>query len=255
MKAILKNDCKIKVVAWDNESVLTAPDWNVCYDIAYDKLDMVPPLAGDPLRGKQYKKMLSVPITAEINKSLRTFIEGDEETNYRQSYSSSHISSEEFWPIACKYGFRLDTTDENIDAIRTAQTYLLRDHLGEIQLFPKVLEILLSVARILPQYMLSNINPEAYAGLKNVEYLKAIPEEKRLFSIFIKCRKPSAESYKTLIVRTGCKPHEILFIDDRESNIEAAHNHGIYGILFNGQKESEKVLISRLESFGIAFCE
>jgi FMN phosphatase YigB (HAD superfamily) len=255
MKATLKNECVIKAVAWDNESVLTTPDWKVCYDIAYEKLSIAAPLAGDPSRGKQYKKMLSVPITEEINKGLGTFVEGNQEVNYLQSYTSGHINSEEFWPIACRYGFGLDVTDQNVDAIRDAQRYLLRDHTGKIRLLREVVEILLSLAEIMPEYVLSNTNPEIYEGFKNADFLKVIPEENRLFSIFIKCRKPSTESYKTLIKRAGCEPQEILFIDDKESNIEAACNSGIKGILFNGQKESEKALISHLESFGIVFSE
>jgi len=253
MKAMLKNDCKIKAVAWDNESVLTAPDWKVCYDSAYEKLGIAAPLAGEPSRGKQYKKMLSIPITKEISRGLRTFVEGNEETNYLQTYSSGHISSEEFWPISCRYGFGLDAADANVNAIRKAQRYLLRDHTGKIRILPEVVEILLSLAEILPQYILSNTNPEIYEAFRNADFLRAIPEENRLFSIFTKCRKPSAESYKTLVVRTGFEPQEILFIDDKRSNIEAAHNHGIYGILFNGQKESEKALINRFENFGIVF--
>jgi FMN phosphatase YigB (HAD superfamily) len=255
MKAKLKNLCTMKALAWDIESVLAAPDWNVCYDNAYERLGINAPLAGDPSRGKQYKKMLSVPITKEINKGLETFVNGNEEVNYLQSYTSSHIRSEEFWPIACRYGFGLDAIDKNVDAIRQAQKFLLRDHSGKIQILSKVVEIMLSLAEIMPQYILSNTNPEIYDGFKEADFLKVIPEENRLFSIFIKCRKPSAESYQTLIKRTGCEPKEILFIDDKESNIKKACNNGIRGILFNGQKESEKALISSLESFGIVFSE
>jgi hypothetical protein len=86
------------------------------------------------------------------------------------------------------------------------------------------------------------------------KFLRRLPPDIRAL-LFINCRKPSAESYKTLIARTGCKPNEILFIDDKESNIEAARNCGIEGIVFEGQKESERALINRLETFGIAVSE
>jgi len=44
-KAVLKDDCKTRAVALDNESILTAPDWNECYDVAYEKLGNAAPLA------------------------------------------------------------------------------------------------------------------------------------------------------------------------------------------------------------------
>jgi hypothetical protein len=56
---MLDNDCKIRGIVWDNEGVLTDPDWNVCYDIAYRSLGIAAPLAGDPSRGKRYKQVLA----------------------------------------------------------------------------------------------------------------------------------------------------------------------------------------------------
>jgi FMN phosphatase YigB (HAD superfamily) len=255
MKAELTNNCKIKAVVWDNESVLTAPDWNVCYNIAYELLGITPPLAGDQSRGKHYKKMLSVPIVPEINSSLRTLSPGDEEKNYLQSYTSSHISSGEFWRIACQYGFDIEPTEKNVEAIRTAQTYLLRDHNGRIQILPKVIGILSAVATAMPQFMLSNTNPEIYEGFKNADFMKLIPEKNRFISIFTKCRKPSAESYEKLISGTGFEPQEIVFIDDKDINIETACKHGINGVLFNGQKEPAEILISHLRNLGVVVSE
>jgi HAD superfamily hydrolase (TIGR01509 family) len=251
MKTTLKDDCHIRAVVWDNEGVLGNPNWTLCYDIAYARLGMMPPLAGDPTRGKQYKQMLSVPITAQISANLRTFEPGDAETHYLHSYTASHISSDEFWPIVCRYGFQLEPTREHTEAIRTAQTYLLKDPNGEARVFPKVTEVLAALATVLPQYLLSNTNKEIYEGFKNAGFLQLIPEEHRFFSIFLKCRKPSAAAFEALIASTGVEPGAILFIDDQASNIEAARRCGINGILFSGEKESEQALIARLEHFGI----
>jgi len=98
--------------------------------------------------------MLSVPIAPEISKRLTTFVEGDEEANYLQSYTSGHISSKEFWPIACEYGFRLEVTDKNVEAIRTAQTYLLKNMDGEVRALPEVVDIPFTVADLAPVYAL-----------------------------------------------------------------------------------------------------
>ena len=99
MKAKLKNDCKIKAVTWDNGRVLVAENWNYCYGLAYKKLCIPALLARDPSRGKKYKQMHSIPISKEINRHLRTFVKGNEEINYFQSYCSRHISTEEYYLI------------------------------------------------------------------------------------------------------------------------------------------------------------
>lgn len=255
MKTTLTKTCEVKALVWDNESVLVAPDWKRCYDIAYEKLGIKAPLAGDPSRGKHFKKMLSVPITPDIDRQLNTFVQGPEEDNYLQSYTSSRINSEEFWPIACQYGFELEPTSENVAAICTAQTYLIKNLDGQIMDIPKVVEVLKSAAEVLPQYMLSNTNPEIYEGIKDADFLKFIPEKNRLFSIFIQCRKPSAESFESLIERAACEPQKILFIDDKDLNIEVGRNHGISGIVFNGQTEPVENLIHHLEDFGIIISE
>ncbi len=251
MKTRLKDSCCIKAVAWDNGGVLVQEDWNGCYDHTYGKLGIVSPLGGDAARGKQYKKMLSVPITPEISSQLVTFRHGDSEGNYLQSYGSGHISSAEFWSVACHYGFGVAPTDENVDALRAGQDHLLSNGPGAARIFPRVVEILAALSAALPQYMLSNIYPEAYEQLRGAKYLEAIPADHRFFSIFLKCRKPSAAAFEALIAGTGVAPRGILFIDDQASNIEAARCCGINGILFSGERESEQVLIAGLERFGI----
>ena len=251
MKTYLEKSCVIKAIAWDNESVLTSPSWARCYDLAYDNLGLNPPLADDPSRGKQYKKMLSVPIDPEINKTLRTFEPGLEESNYLQSYTSGHISAEEFWPIVCQHGFKLTPSRDNVQAIRAAQTYLLKNREGDVQDIPEIVEVLKSVSTVLAQFVLSNTNPEIYEGIKDALFLKCIPESHQLFSIFIKCRKPSAMSYQILIERAGLDPEQILFIDDKESNVVAARKYGIKGVVFNGQTETSDILIDHLGTLGI----
>ena len=103
----------------------------------------------------------------------------------------------------------------------------------------------------MPQYMLSNTNPEIYEGFKDADYVRAIPKENRFLSIFTKCRKPAAKAYESFIKGTGSEHREVLFIDDKKTNIEAAYDMGMEGIVFNGQEEPVNVLIRNLEKFGI----
>lgn len=55
--------------------------------------------------------------------------------------------------------------------------------------------------------------------------------------------KPSKEFYEVLIKRLDEKPEDILFVDDKEDNIEGAKNFGLKTLLYDGQKSlSESVL-------------
>ncbi len=241
----------IRAFIWDMESVLATPNWNRCYDMAYAALGLPAPHAVDPERGKIFKKILSVVIDTEKTKNLNTYRTGDCEKNFLQAYSSGHISAEEFWPIACEYGFGLKPTPENIEAIRTAQTYLLRDKNKNVQFIPEVVEVMTSMANVMPQYILSNTNQEIYDGYKDSSFMDAIQEENRLFSHLIECRKPSDKAFHFAIEKSGFQPPELLFIDDKLENVEAARRNGMKAIQFNGVKQPISDLITALLEYGI----
>ncbi|EFH83576.1 HAD-IA family hydrolase [Ktedonobacter racemifer] len=44
--------------------------------------------------------------------------------------------------------------------------------------------------------------------------------------------KPDARIYQLALVRLGMQPHEVVFVDDKERNVEAAQRLGIYAVLF-----------------------
>lgn len=45
-------------------------------------------------------------------------------------------------------------------------------------------------------------------------------------------RKPDPRSYRALLQRAGVRPGEVLFVDDREANVEAARRFGMDGLRF-----------------------
>lgn len=45
--------------------------------------------------------------------------------------------------------------------------------------------------------------------------------------------KPDPAIYKCLLEKSACAPSDMIFVDDRLRNIEAAQSLGMYGILFN----------------------
>jgi len=72
-------------------------------------------------------------------------------------------------------------------------------------------------------------------------------KDEKLFNYsFISCdvgvRKPSKEIFKLVIARTHLKPHEIVFIDNREWNTIPAEKLGIRTILFKNNKQAVKEL-------------
>lgn len=72
--------------------------------------------------------------------------------------------------------------------------------------------------------------------------------EPPILSHLVKAMKPDAAFYRPLIERSGYKPGEIFFTDDRQDNIEGAKAVGIQAFLFTGADQLEQ----DLRSCGIA---
>ncbi len=61
-----------------------------------------------------------------------------------------------------------------------------------------------------------------------------------IYSCLEGLRKPEKEIYLLSINRIGCKPDEIIFVDDREENVIAAKQLGIHGIQFLSSDQVKK---------------
>ncbi len=60
-----------------------------------------------------------------------------------------------------------------------------------------------------------------------------LPEfDARTFSCEVGVCKPAPEIYRDCLDKLGVTPPEVLFLDDRESNVRAAENLGLHAILF-----------------------
>ena len=66
---------------------------------------------------------------------------------------------------------------------------------------------------------------------------------------FVSCltgvRKPDPQAYRGAAETLGCPPAELLFVDDRESNVAAARAEGLHGVRFTGAEPLRTDLISR----------
>jgi putative hydrolase of the HAD superfamily len=92
--------------------------------------------------------------------------------------------------------------------------------------------------------LLSNIDERIGKLLRGYGYYE--PFDPCLLSHEIGADKPNAEAYRILIERLDCQADEIVFIDDKRENVEAAQKEGIDAILF----ESHDQIVSELQKRG-----
>jgi putative hydrolase of the HAD superfamily len=94
---------------------------------------------------------------------------------------------------------------------------------------------------------LSNINSSHWNYLKKQNWNIWELFDEFILSHEIKMTKPDPKIFKYAIKRAGCKPKEIIFIDDGLNNVSAALKLGIKAIRYTTFNK----LIDELKSFGI----
>ena len=57
--------------------------------------------------------------------------------------------------------------------------------------------------------------------------------------------KPDARIYQLALMRLGVQPHEVVFVDDKERNVEAAGRLGIYTVHFKNTAQA----ITEIQTF------
>lgn len=75
--------------------------------------------------------------------------------------------------------------------------------------------------------------------------IRIVPEKMELFDIVmisseLKLIKPSKEIFEVAIEKCGCLPNEILFVDDREENIDTAVSLGLNGIVYKSFEQIQE---------------
>jgi putative hydrolase of the HAD superfamily len=98
-------------------------------------------------------------------------------------------------------------------------------------------------------YMVGSLNNEAR---ETNDYRFATFGLRRYFKVafsscYVGLRKPHAEIYRRAIDILGVPPQRILFIDDRQENVDGATQAGIRGIRFEG----ETLLREQLQGLGV----
>jgi len=57
--------------------------------------------------------------------------------------------------------------------------------------------------------------------------------------------KPDAEAFQHVVDSLGCKPKDVLFLDDNTLNVEAARRCGMQAVRVQGVAETRQVLVER----------
>lgn len=91
-------------------------------------------------------------------------------------------------------------------------------------------------------FCLSNINLPALVYLKQTYAFWEVFHG-CVFSCFVKMIKPEEGIYKYLLSQYDLNPHDCLFFDDTQVNIEAAGKLGVRAVLFKGAADCEAQIV------------
>lgn len=156
---------------------------------------------------------------------------------FRQSdtYHQGKISDKEFYNQACEL---LRVCDLNQKAFYGAFNSII----SEINL--EMVELAKNIRRNnkLKIICLSNINSSHWKYIKKKKWDIWSLFDEFILSHEVHLTKPDSKIFEIAIQKAGCKPEEIVFIDDGLNNIRAALELGINGIRFIDINELTKSL-------------
>ncbi len=89
--------------------------------------------------------------------------------------------------------------------------------------------------------VISNTERGMFEEVSRKGYVPDVPFAIVIASCDVGCVKPDKQIYRIAQNRAGVQSSEILFIDDREENIEAARALGWHGIVFNDGNPRDSV--------------
>jgi len=159
----------------------------------------------------------------------------------RDPYDQGKITAEEYWEnFAQRAGVSVDRAV--IERLRGLDTEMWSGTSPEMLRWVTLLN-----QAGLTTALLSNMQHDmaAYAR-KNFAWLGDFDHQ--ILSCEVGLIKPDAAIFRESIERIGTKPQEILFVDDRQANVDGAKSTGIEAIRFEGIKR----LREDLEEMGFA---
>jgi glucose-1-phosphatase len=111
-------------------------------------------------------------------------------------------------------------------------------------LYPGTLEMLAQIPVSYQRALLSNSN--ALHWTRVIDDLRLGPVFGHHFvSHLTGLIKPDADAFVHVVESLGCRPEQVLFLDDNTLNVEAAKHFGMQAVRVQGIGETRKVLIER----------
>lgn len=137
-------------------------------------------------------------------------------------YMSGEIKNEEFCRSLCQE-YNIPFEPKTISEIKKAL------HEGVGNFFEETLETMQTLSKHgIQNCILSNALPFLEETAP-----KQIDADYRFVSFNLKLLKPNPEIYKEVCKCLNCRFDELIFVDDKEKNVQSARNLGINGIVFN----------------------
>ncbi len=96
-----------------------------------------------------------------------------------------------------------------------------------------------------PRLLASNTDPLHWAGCWRLLAPLLGAFDHLVLSFQVGARKPGPAFFHTLLQRAGCRPEELLFIDDLPANVAGARAVGITGVVFESAAGLQRELIER----------
>ncbi len=205
---------------------------------------------GTPIRAIlfDYGMVLSGPPNPEAWSRLQTVTTLDQEQlhggywKHRHAYDSGHLTGQSYWRlIAAEAGLPVPT-DESLTSLYDADTDLWTD------LNLPMAEWAQSLQRAgIPTGILSNIGDQMEAGvLRKHPWLASF--QHLTWSHRLSTAKPDLEIYRHAANGLAQSPFNILFIDDKLENLEAARETGMQTIQYSNHEH----FVAELKDRGLA---
>lgn len=175
-------------------------------------------------------------VLANFNVDRTRFEEAHPEPN--DEWEKGFISAEEYLQRTVFWEPRDFTAEQFLDAMKAESKLLPDSAIGILESLAASQQVDLGIlnneARELNDYRI-----EEFGFLGYFDFFFS--------SCYVGLRKPSPQIYRLALDVLQCEPSEVIFIDDRAGNIEAAKTLGINGIHYEGSQK----LAATLTGFGI----
>lgn len=189
--------------------------------VAFDLMDTV---VRDP-----YREALEAGAGMPLEELLRR--RGGDWTAW-PAFERGELTEEAYWRLHEDRGLTIDR-----EAFHRARRAGYRFVPGMVELVARVREQVTCVVASNYPAWIEELSAELLDGLFDAIYV----------SCRLGVRKPEPAFFEALLERTGVGPHELLFVDDRQANVDAAGELGIRGHRFTGVDD----LADRLAAEGL----